>query len=163
MELINLLIQAGVGVIALIILREFQKDRAHENERRDTREELERDRNQKNHQEFMLLLGALMGKQTETKTAIEASEGRVVGRVAGAETNILEVAAKMQKTFNLVFDMFFKDPPAAAEQLDRFMAAINVGDVQKAQAISDEPGEGPSKATLIVPPPAPSPSMEMRQ
>lgn len=88
-SILQLATPIGLAFIALIIVRENQKDRAAEITRRDTREDAERDRQAKNDERFMLLFATLSGKQdTSTATILKSgvdSEARMNTQITASE------------------------------------------------------------------------------
>lgn len=88
-SILQLATPIGLAFIALIIVRENQKDRAGEIQRRDAREDAERDRQAKNDERFMLLFATLSGKQESSTAAILKSgvdsEARVNTQITASE------------------------------------------------------------------------------
>lgn len=152
----TLLVNAGIGVIALFILWQFSRDRTAENLRKDEAFKVERELNRQNHQEFILMLAGLMGKQNETLAATKETEAQIGIKVTGARDDILEAILMFKEFSAIVLGLLLEDPPATKERIRRAMQAFGQGDMKKAQAVADE-------LPLPAPVVAPTPLAEVRQ
>lgn len=150
-SILQLATPIGLAFIALIIVRENQKDRAGEITRRDAREDAERERNAKNDERFMLLFATLSGKQ-ETSTAqviksgvdsegrvnrqIVSSEGNIKGRVTASSDASLAAIEKLHKLTDSAFQILLARPPdpMAAEKYDRALAILTA----QVEAVKDD-------------------------
>lgn len=120
------ILQAGVGVIALFILWQFIQFTAKENERRDAAASLERQRQDKSDERFMLLFTSITGKQIEGTTAVttavttaetavtaqvKKSGQDVIQQVQTSESNVLETFKLMARLNTEAWKPVAAEPP----------------------------------------------------
>lgn len=150
-SILQLATPIGLAFIALIIVRENQKDRAAENTRRDNREDAERDRQAKNDERFMLLFATLSGKQdASTSTIVKSgvdSESRVTAQATTSEAAIklrvqavgdaqLSAIETLYKLTDNGFKLLLANPqdPAALAKVQSAIELLTA----KVQAVADD-------------------------
>lgn len=150
-SILQLATPIGLAFIALIIVRENQKDRAAENTRRDNREDAERERQAKNDERFMLLFATLSGKQDASTSSIVKSgvdsESRVTQQTTTSEAAIklrvqavgdaqLSAIEALYKLTDSGFKSLLANPqdPIALANVQRAIELLTV----KVQAVQDD-------------------------
>lgn len=98
MDIANLFINATIGAIALFILWQFQQGFFKDSSRRDEMLRFERETNQQNHKEFMLMMTALLGKQTKTDETIFTGNVGTGVQIQSAKADIENRITNAQQT-----------------------------------------------------------------
>jgi hypothetical protein len=148
-SLLQLATPIGLAFIALIIVRENQKDRAGEILRRDAREDAERDRQAKNDEKFMLLFATITTKQ-EANTAqvmksgvdsearvssqLTTAESNIKGRVNASAEAITMIIEKLYKLTDNAFQVALASDPQAAIRFDKALEVLTA----QMEAVKDD-------------------------
>lgn len=108
--------------------------------------------------ETVKMLGSLVTAQRQTTTSIRGSEKRLSEQVEGARGATSQSLEEFKDLFIMTFDMYMKNPPATYESIKRMQKAWAEGNMEKAQAVADEPAPVAAIADALaaVTPPAPA-------
>ena len=134
MNLAEFLTPLGLAVLILMIFRESQKDRAAENLRRDDRETRVQAQRAEDSRQWLMMFGAITGKQTELRAAVDRSAH--VSEMSQAQ--IIKSLEEFKGLFIMTIDMMMEDPRATYERIKRMQKAWAEGDMEKAQEVVDE-------------------------
>lgn len=142
MDLLTIIVSIAtpftIAFLALVIVREGQKERAAENIRRENRLEAQETQRLQERQQFMLLFGTLTGKQGELLRAVERSERKIGSQVETSADDTTQSLEDFKDLFIMTIDMMMEDPRATRERIKRMQKAWAEGDMNKAQAVADE-------------------------
>ena len=134
MDIASVLTPIGLALLALIIVREGQRDRAAENLRRDVREDAIQVQRDKNNEQWLMMFTALTGKQVEIRSAIQRS----AHTSELSQAQIIQSLEEFKGLFIMTIDMMMEDPRATYERIKRMQKAWAEGDMEKAQNVVDE-------------------------
>lgn len=131
----------GLALLALIIVREGQRDRAAENARRDKRQDDEREQRKEDNRQWFMMFAALTGKQAEIETAIHRSSRTLGDKVDESQESANRDLSDFKDLFIMTFDMYMENPRATYARIKRMQKAWAAGDMETAQAVADEKPE----------------------